>query len=229
MSNKPAYQRKTPEQRRRELLQVGSQLFASRPYDEVWIDHVAEEAGVSRGLLYHHFGSKRGFLHAIVEHETAVLFEATQPDLSLAPADQLRQTLEAYLEYVVTHEHGYRAMFRGAPGADSTVRQMIEGNLARQRQRILDALAPTDPPNAAAGLAVHGWLAFVTATALDWLDHRQLERSALCDLWENALAATLAAVLPPTAAIRPPSSWRQDGSPLDPHDAMTAGPETVDG
>jgi AcrR family transcriptional regulator len=197
MSNKPAYQRKVPEQRRSELLEVGCRLFASRPYDEVWIDHVAEQAGVSRGLLYHHFGSKRAFLHAIVEHETAALFEATQPDLSLAPMDRLSQTLEAYLDYVVHHAHGYRAMFRGAPGADTTVRQMIDDNLGRQRQRILDAIAPTEPPNQTTSLAIHGWLAFVVATALDWLDHQQIDRAALRELWERTLLATLSAALPP--------------------------------
>lgn len=199
MSNKPSYQRKTPEQRRSELLEVGCHLFASRPYDEVWIDDVAEQAGVSRGLLYHHFGSKRAFLHAIVERETAVLLEATKPDLSLEPADRLSQTLEAYLSYVVTHEHGYRAMFRGAPGADSTVRQIIEDNLDRQRQRILDALAPASAPSEAASLAVRGWLAFVIATALDWLDHQQIDAASLRELWESTLTATLSAVVASSA------------------------------
>ena len=216
MSNKPTYRRKVPAQRRSELLDVGCQLFASRPYDEVWIDHDAEQAGVSRGLLYHHFGSKRAFLHAIVEHETAVLFEATQPDLSLAPADRLSQTLDAYLAYVVDHAHGYRAMFRGAPGADATVRQMIEDNLERQRQRILDAVAPTDPPDQALSLAVRGWLAFLTATALDWLDHRQIDETALRELWANTLIATLSAVLPPSAvdaATRSTDELRSAGDP----------------
>src|SRR5664279_6506432 len=84
MSNK-AFQRLEVTVRREQLLEVGCELFASRPYDEVWIDHVAVHAGVSRGLLYHYFGNKRGFLHAIVEHETAAILSATEPDPRLPP------------------------------------------------------------------------------------------------------------------------------------------------
>ncbi|MBO9534682.1 MAG: helix-turn-helix transcriptional regulator [Solirubrobacteraceae bacterium] len=66
MSNK-SRQRLDVDARRAQLLTIGSELFASRPYDDVWIDHVAERADVSRGLLYHYFGSKRGLLHAVIE------------------------------------------------------------------------------------------------------------------------------------------------------------------
>jgi AcrR family transcriptional regulator len=45
--------RLSTERRREQLLAIGAGLFAKRPYDEVWIDEVAEIAQVSRGLLYH--------------------------------------------------------------------------------------------------------------------------------------------------------------------------------
>lgn len=178
--------------RRAELLQVGCELFANRPYDEVWIDDVAEKAGVSRSLLYHYFKSKRGFLHAIVEHETATLREATQPDLSLTPIERLRASLDSYLTYVEGHPHGYRALFQGAPGTDSEVRAMIDRNLKLQEERILEALGAGDAPSERLQAVVHGWLGFLVSVALDWITRPQLTLSEVRDLCVDMLAAAIA-------------------------------------
>ena len=67
------------EQRRTQLLDIGAQLFADRSYEDVWIEEVAEIAGVSRGLMYHYFPTKRDFFAAIVERESQHLLEVTAP------------------------------------------------------------------------------------------------------------------------------------------------------
>lgn len=41
-----------PEERRNELLDVGAEFSATRPYDEVLIEDIAAHVGVSRALLY---------------------------------------------------------------------------------------------------------------------------------------------------------------------------------
>jgi AcrR family transcriptional regulator len=192
MSNK-AFQRLEVTVRREQLLEVGCELFASRPYDEVWIDHVAAHAGVSRGLLYHYFGNKRGFLHAIVEHETAAILAATEPDPRLPPLQRLRAALDAYLDYITTHPHGYRAIFRGAASTDSQVRAIIDANLHRQERRILTALTDKQPPDETLRLAIHGWIALVIATALDWLENPTLDAPAIRDLCINSLTGILIA------------------------------------
>src|SRR6476646_3852021 len=58
--------RLSPEQRRSHLLDLGVRLFATRSLDELSIDVLAEEAGISRGLLYHYFGNKHAFHEAVV-------------------------------------------------------------------------------------------------------------------------------------------------------------------
>lgn len=191
MSNK-AFSRLDVADRRAQLLQVGCELFANRPYDEVWIEDVAERAGVSRSLLYHHFHSKRSFLHAIVEHETAAILEATRPDPDLPPVEQLRASLDAYFAYVAGHPHGYRALFRGAPGADSEVRAIVDANLERQEERVLDALGAGESPDERLRLTIHGWLALVVAIALDWIDRPSLTAAEVRDLCVDALTGALA-------------------------------------
>lgn len=178
--------------RRAGLLGVGCELFATRPYDEVWIDDVAKKAGVSRSLLYHYFESKRGFLHAIVEHETTTLREATQPDSSLPPFERLSASLDSYLRYVQEHPYGYRALFQGAPATDSEVRELIDRNLRLQEERILDALSAGEPPNEQLRMVVHGWLGFVVSVALEWIARPRLTRSEVRDLCVGSLVAALA-------------------------------------
>lgn len=192
MSNKTR-QRLDVEARRSQLLAVGSELFASRPYDDVWIDDVAERAGVSRGLLYHYFGNKRGFLHAVIERETQEILAATEPDPDVPAEERLRASIDGYLDYVVAHPHGYRAIFRGVVSSDARVRELVDANLRRQEARILDALSPGAPASPQLRLAVHGWLAFLVSVVLDWLDDPAVERSAIAELAIDALHALIAA------------------------------------
>ncbi len=191
MSNKTR-QRLDVEARRSQLLAVGSELFASRPYDDVWIDDVAERAGVSRGLLYHYFGNKRGFLHAVIERETQEILAATEPDPDVPAEERLRASIDGYLDYVVAHPHGYRAIFRGVVSSDARVRELVDANLRRQEARILDALSPGAPASPQLRLAVHGWLAFLVSVVLDWLDDPTVERSAIAELALDALHALIA-------------------------------------
>ena len=84
------------EERRLELLQVGAEVFASQPFDEVWVNDVAKRAGVSTALLYHYFGSKRGLLTAILDRGwTTIEARVNAVDSNDAPVDRLLSVLEA--------------------------------------------------------------------------------------------------------------------------------------
>src|SRR5436853_7646623 len=78
--------------RRQQLVEVGMELFAKRPYDEVWVEEIAAAAGVSRGLLYHYFPTKRDFFVAVVRAQLERLAELTTPDTSKPALESLRDT-----------------------------------------------------------------------------------------------------------------------------------------
>lgn len=189
----PAFRRLDTATRRQQLLATGAALFATQPYDEVWVDDVARTAGISRGLLYHYFGSKRGFLSAVVEQEAATLLAVTEPDDRLPPPERLRAVLDAYLDYVRAHPHGYRALFRGALGADTAIRSIVDGNLARQQERVLWAVVGPGPAPEPVRLAVRGWLSFLVAVCLDWLENPVLDRTAVRELCADTLTGALGA------------------------------------
>ncbi len=49
------------------LVAAGEELFGTRGYAEVSIDAIVQQAGVTRGALYHHFSDKRDLFRAVVE------------------------------------------------------------------------------------------------------------------------------------------------------------------
>lgn len=53
---------------REKLLQAALTLFGSQGYDATTTDQIVEKAGVSKGLLFHHFNEKSGLLEDIIRH-----------------------------------------------------------------------------------------------------------------------------------------------------------------
>jgi AcrR family transcriptional regulator len=183
--------RLSPEQRRDQLLRIGARLFAERPYDQVWIEEVAERARVSRGLLYHYFPTKRDFFAAVIRAESSRLPQLAETDPDLPTAERLRAGLDSFLRYVETHEHSYRAVHRGAVAADPDIRAIVRDNSAELERRILADLRPGGEATEQLRVAIRGWQAFVIATCLDWLDRRTISRDELRDLCVRTLLGAL--------------------------------------
>ncbi|MET9386781.1 TetR/AcrR family transcriptional regulator [Streptomyces sp. NPDC002928] len=190
--------RLSTEERREQLLSVGARLFSESPYDDVWIEQVAEIAGVSRGLLYHYFPTKRDFFAAVVERESERMLRMTSAVPGVPVREQLTAGLDAYLEYVETHAHGYRAFHRADAAGDQSVRRVYQRALAAQEKQILAALGadpefgPLFEERPDVRLAVRGWLAFTTAVCLEWLRGQDLTREQVRDLCARALLGVIA-------------------------------------
>jgi len=189
--------RLSTEERREQLLSVGARLFSESPYDDVWIEQVAEIAGVSRGLLYHYFPNKRDFFAAVVARESERMLRMTAAVPGVPAREQLDANLDTYLEYVQAHAHGYRAFHRADAAGDQAVRKVYQRALAAQERQILTALA-ADPEFGAVfdrrpdvRLAVRGWLAFTTAVCLEWLRGSDLSREQVRDLCARALLGVI--------------------------------------
>ena len=174
--------------RREQLLQVGSELFSERAHEDVWIDEIAAAAGVSKGLLYHYFPSKRDFVSAVARAEIARIYALTEPDPELSPEAQLRAGLDALLAHLEQHPSAFIAFHRGAFGADPELRAIDEEGQARQVERVLAAMTGGRKAPELLRLAIRGWAGFVEATILDWLEGgRKVPRDEVRDLLISAL------------------------------------------
>ena len=183
--------RLSPAERRTQLLDIGSRLFADRPYDDVWIEEVADLAGVSRGLMYHYFASKRDFFAEIMKVESARILEITSPDTSLPVTEQVAAGLDAYIRYAAEHEHGVRAINRGAMLGDSEIQAILTVELEVQQERILAALPAEVRENEVTRTALRGWVSFVRAVCVDWLDRKTITEDDVRDLCLRALEGLL--------------------------------------
>ena len=183
-----------PDTRREQLLELGVQLLATRSLDELSIDLLAEEAGISRGLLYHYFRNKQEFHRAVVRRAADDLIAVTSPDETLEPLERLRVALSAYVGYVQTNYEAYVSLVRGAASGDPALREIYEDARTALTGRIFESLEEyglRDTPGVR--LFTNGWAAMVEETVLSWVPVQQVTEEELL----SALVTALPAVLQP--------------------------------
>jgi AcrR family transcriptional regulator len=179
------------DERRRQLLERGAELFTSHPYDELSMNKIASEVGISKALLYHYFPSKQAFFEATLSAWAEELRERTEPDPALPPAEQLKASLDAFLAMVEENAVAYRNLMESAAGAPE-IRDLIAEVRRATAERILAGLYSEEPPPKAR-IAVSGWLWFMDGACLDWTRHRDVEREELRDLLLGVLMGALLA------------------------------------
>jgi AcrR family transcriptional regulator len=189
---RPAYTRLDVDERRRRLLELGAGLFARHGYDELSMARIAREAGISKALLYHYFPSKQAYFMATLREKVAELAEVTEPDPSLPPIEQLTATLDAFLDWIEANGRAYRKLMHSARVA-AEVRPVLDAAREATAERILAGLAPGREPSPALRAAVRGWLWFLDAVCLDWLERRELERPAVQALLVGTLLGAVSA------------------------------------
>jgi AcrR family transcriptional regulator len=187
--------RLSPVDRREQLVTIGARLFAERPFSDVWIEQVAEQAGVSRGLVYHYFPNKRDFYTAVVRRGAQDAIRISEPDESLPLLERLRASLDHFLSYVEENENGFRAVYRGQHSADEEIRAVVREGRDLQAARIIEHFNPPGGPSPTLRLALEGWMNFNSAVILDWLETREISREVLLDLMTGALVGITIASL----------------------------------
>jgi AcrR family transcriptional regulator len=195
----PAYRRMDVDERRQQLLERGAELFTSHPYDELSMSKIATEVGISKGLLYHYFPSKQAYFEATLGAWAEQLRQRTEPAPGLPPIEQLKGSLDAFLELIEENAVAYRNLMQSAAGVPE-IRELIEAVRQATAERILAGLYPEETP-AKARIAVSGWLWFMDGACLNWIEHRDVERDELRDLLLGVLAGALMATgTPPDLA-----------------------------
>jgi len=187
-----SFTRLPTEERRRQLLELGAELFARHAYDEVSMARVAREAGISKPLLYHYFPRKQDYFVATLAQAAEQVRQLTEPSPDAPPAEALAASLDAFLGWVDEHELAYRKLLESA-GSVPEVRALVDGVRERTAARILDGLGVATPPPPRLRTAAHAWLWFLDGALLDWLAHRDLTRTELRDFLLGALAGALTA------------------------------------
>ena len=114
--------RMTGKERREQLLDIGRSLFAQKGFDATSVEEIALNAGVSKPVVYEHFGGKEGLYAVVVDREMSKLLAAITGALTStgSPRQLLERAAFALLDYVESSSDGFRILVRDSPVAQST-------------------------------------------------------------------------------------------------------------
>ncbi|MDQ6820191.1 MAG: TetR/AcrR family transcriptional regulator [Actinomycetota bacterium] len=188
----PAYSRLDVDERRRQLLELGRELFAEHSYDELSMAAIARAAGISKALLYHYFHSKQAFFQATLAAAAEQVRELTEPDPNLPPAEALRVSLDAYLGWIERNQLAYTKLIQGAT-SHAEVRVLIDQIRDATSARIVEGMAAGRPVPPLARAAVRAWLWYMDGACMDWAEHGDYTREQLRDLLLGTLLGALVA------------------------------------
>ncbi|HEY0936172.1 MAG TPA: TetR/AcrR family transcriptional regulator [Trebonia sp.] len=165
-------------ERRQQLLDIGRRLFAERGFDGTSIEEIAAQAGVSKPVVYEHFGGKEGLYAVVVDREVERLTAVT---MALSEGPYSKPKFEAaavsLLRYIEDNADGFRILVRdSSPGPGSGTYGTLLADIAGQVDNIMAAFLQSrgrDPQ--LAPMYSQMMVGMVAFTGQWWLDARKPE------------------------------------------------------
>ena len=115
------------DQRRVQLLDAASEVFTTRGYHAAAMDDIAETAGVSKPVLYQHFGSKLELYLALLDSSCDSLVEVVEEAIASTDdnADRVVASMGAFYEFVSSASGEFRFVFESDLTGDGRVQDRL--------------------------------------------------------------------------------------------------------
>jgi AcrR family transcriptional regulator len=168
--------RMTAAERREQLIEIARGLFAERGFDATSIEEIAAHAGVSKPVVYEHFGGKEGLYAVVVDREVRRLLSMIRDALTAGhPRALLEQAALALLDYIEQSSDGFRILVRDSPiGSASGSFMSIISDIASRVEYILAAeFTSRDYDADTAAIYAQMLVGMVATTGQWWLDARK--------------------------------------------------------
>lgn len=162
------------DERRRQLVGIGLAKLIETPIQDLSLDEVATEAGISRGLLFHYFASKRDYHRACIEAAGRRILRNTRADPALPPDEQVTTMVRLFVEQIDRRRDFYLSLLHGTGAADDSLVEVYDAIWAEATERVVSALGL----EAATAPVVHAWWAYVEDRTLAWSAVPPRRRSA---------------------------------------------------
>lgn len=205
-----ADQHRSAHQRRRQLLEAADRVVL-RDGPKASMNAIAAEAGITKPILYRHFGDKGGLYRALAKRHTDALLSALKAALD-APADRrarVEATLDTYLAAIEARPQVYRFLMHPADGgADAADHQPPEQGfdvgrhsapllrrLGEELAVVIEERVDLGPDSAQlARVWGHGIVGMMHAAGDWWLGERPCSRAQLVSSLADLLWGRLALV-----------------------------------
>jgi AcrR family transcriptional regulator len=166
----------TAAERREQLIEIARTVFSEKGFDGASVEEIAARAGVSKPVVYEHFGGKEGVYAVVVDREVLRLLEMMREALSAgSPRLLLEQAAFALLDYIEQSSEGFRILVRDTPlGSASGSYVSILSDIATRVEGILvDEFKRRGFDVKAAPMYSQMLVGMVGTTGQWWLDARK--------------------------------------------------------
>ena len=174
-------QRMSGAERREQLLAVGRSIFAERGFEAASIEEIAARAGVSKPIVYSHFGGKDGLYAAVVDREIDGLHDSILRSLDARSARLvLEQAALALLTYIEDHPEGFRILVRDSrPGSRGTFASLLDDVVASVEPIVARIFRTNGFDTGMAAMYARALVGMVVFTGQWWLDARAPDRDTV--------------------------------------------------
>jgi AcrR family transcriptional regulator len=182
----PVRRRLSADERRRQLVAIGLAKIVETPIQDLSMDDIATEAGISRGLLFHYFPTKTDFYLACIAAAGRRMLRTTAPDDDAPGPVQVETVTRLMVEQIERRRDFYLALVHGHGVADPRVSEVMESVRDGSTERVMVAL---DVPERQRDV-VRAWWAYTEDRALTWSAVPTGERPVpVSELVEECVAA----------------------------------------
>ncbi|MGV9671724.1 MULTISPECIES: TetR family transcriptional regulator [unclassified Gordonia (in: high G+C Gram-positive bacteria)] len=166
--------RMTGAQRRLQLIEVARGLFAERGFEATSIEEIAQRAGVSKPIVYEHFGGKEGLYAVVVDREMETLLEMVTSSLSRNRSlYRIQQVALALLTYMEERTDGFRILVRGESTSAGTYSSLLNDAISQVEHILAGDFERRGFDPKLAPLYAQALVGMVSVTAQWWLDVRE--------------------------------------------------------
>ena len=162
------------DERRAQLVDLGLAEFGVKTYDDVSIDHIATRAGISKGLLYHYFPTKKAYYVACIREAAArLLRRVNEVPLDGNPLETMNARMDAYLDYVRARGPAYSHLMRSGTGMDREIGVIVDESRSALLAQITEGVAivlPGAKRTPLVKVALQGWVGMAEAASIAWVE-----------------------------------------------------------
>ncbi|HEX8645731.1 MAG TPA: TetR/AcrR family transcriptional regulator [Thermoleophilaceae bacterium] len=196
------FSRLEPDARRQAILDAARRVFLRSNPAAASTTEVAREAGVTRGLVHHYFGTKRALYLAVVADLAATLPSLVRTDVAGLPVDQMVDAnVTSWLDSIERDRDLWLALL----GVEVVGRDPeIESIMSDARDAVIDRMAGNQArdaePTPELRLVLRIFLGAAEAAAREWALHGRASREQVHAALKGTLLAMVGQVLPAVPA-----------------------------
>jgi len=162
--------------RRAQLVEVGRKVFAARGFEATSVEEIAEKAGVSKPILYQHFGGKEGLYAVIVDREMERVVSLISAAISSGtPRERVERSALGFLSYVRDQPDGFAVLAHDAPvgNQEGSMASVLSELAERTTVVFARALKDAGANPKSAPIYAHALIGMVTFVGQWWRDVRK--------------------------------------------------------